>query len=198
MQVYFIRHGQTDSNLTGFAIHADNNGPLNTVGVGQVEQTSRLLFKIAPKIDLIVSSPYIRTQQTAEIIAKAYNLPVFLEKELSEADFRDMNGKTIDEVYETLQKQSQMSGGTNSTQAGETWQGIADRMVDVIKQTQQAGFQNIIVVSHSITIHIAITKLLSLEAGSQADIHQAYDNASISAITNQNGAWTVQFLNRCR
>lgn len=67
-QVLLIRHGQSTLNL-GLAAEDYSLAPLTEEGVRQAEQACRALL-FAP--ELIVSSPYRRTVQTAEPIRKRF------------------------------------------------------------------------------------------------------------------------------
>ena len=65
-RIYFVRHGQTDGNAKNMYQHSDTM--LSALGEKQAEFVSAR-FKEIPT-DIIISSDYIRTKQTAEAIAK--------------------------------------------------------------------------------------------------------------------------------
>ena len=62
---YFVRHGQSEANAA--LIVADSTPPLTENGIGQAQRTGEELKH--KNISCIMTSPYIRAQQTAEIIA---------------------------------------------------------------------------------------------------------------------------------
>lgn len=199
MKLYFVRHGQTDANISGFALHADDDAPLNQTGLSQAAAAARLLQGLEPQINMIASSPYLRTRQTAKTIAETYNIPFFLQNELREADFRGLQGKTIDEVYETLQKNintTKIGGIDELDDSGESWSMIGDRMVELVNKLCKANFGVVVLVSHSLPIHIAVAKLASISAGDAADIHQDFSTGSVSKLTYEDGLWTIDFLNK--
>lgn len=70
--VYFLRHGQTDFNK-GF-IHQFSHTPLSERGKEQAKAIAEVLKEM--EFDVIISSPYERTRQTAEYVAKASGKPV--------------------------------------------------------------------------------------------------------------------------
>lgn len=82
---YLVRHGQPDySGLEehGFFGFGRAFAPLSAQGVAQVEATAR-----DPRLksaSLIVSSPYTRALQTAQIISRETGLPVTVELDLHE------------------------------------------------------------------------------------------------------------------
>lgn len=69
MRIYLIRHSNAiDIGTEGY--EDDSQRPLTEKGCSKMEQTAAALNKLGVKPDLIVSSPYIRAQQTAELLAK--------------------------------------------------------------------------------------------------------------------------------
>ncbi len=74
--IFFIRHGQTNSNLTQTIQSPDE--PLNTNGKQQVELLAARLARAKSKFAFtkIVSSDFLRARETAEAIAKATGVPV--------------------------------------------------------------------------------------------------------------------------
>lgn len=64
MKVYFVRHGQTENNVTGFF-----QGPDTELSREGAEQAAALAgrFRSIP-VDIIFSSPFARAKQTAEAI----------------------------------------------------------------------------------------------------------------------------------
>lgn len=80
MNVYFIRHGESEGNKN--KIHQEENIPLSKKGKKQAELIAERLR--GRKIDLVYSSPHLRARQTAEIIAQKLNLNVEHWSELRE------------------------------------------------------------------------------------------------------------------
>lgn len=66
MKIYFVRHGQSEANAAGIIAGSDNPA-LTESGINQAQKTGVEL--INHDIQLVVCSPYLRAQQTAEIIA---------------------------------------------------------------------------------------------------------------------------------
>ncbi|HMH70336.1 MAG TPA: histidine phosphatase family protein [Candidatus Saccharimonadales bacterium] len=78
MKLYFIRHGQTNSNAQ--AVNQPtlgNDEPLNEAGVQQANELAEHLKN--EKIDVIISSPFNRAVQTAEIVNKYHNLAIDID-----------------------------------------------------------------------------------------------------------------------
>jgi broad specificity phosphatase PhoE len=69
MKIYFVRHGQSELNIDNKAQGPE--GPLSELGRKQAEFVAKRFSDIP--IDLIVSSPYERAKETAEIINSHLN-----------------------------------------------------------------------------------------------------------------------------
>ena len=78
MKIYFVRHGETESNATGKSLGP--NVPLTELGREQADLVGRRLKNIP--IDLVVSSTYPRAQETAAIINKHLDKGEVLHSEL--------------------------------------------------------------------------------------------------------------------
>ena len=69
MNLYVLRHGiATDPDDHGFAKDADR--PLTPEGKRKLRQVADAMEALELSFDLILSSPYLRARQTAEIIAE--------------------------------------------------------------------------------------------------------------------------------
>ena len=93
MKLLVVRHGRTDWNdLRKVQGCADIE--LNEMGKEQAKQTAKLLKD--KEIDLIISSPLIRTRQTAEIINEGRNIETIFDKRIIERDYGEFEGLTKD------------------------------------------------------------------------------------------------------
>jgi broad specificity phosphatase PhoE len=82
---YLVRHGQPDYNaLSGHSFfgYGRDFAPLSPVGIKQAETAST--DSRLHSAELIVSSPYTRALQTAQIISRHTGLPVQVELDLHE------------------------------------------------------------------------------------------------------------------
>ena len=76
MKLYFVRHGQTDANGSSKSV-SELDEPLNDVGIDQAKELADQLKDV--KFDKIISSPYKRSTQTAEIINEYHKLPTEID-----------------------------------------------------------------------------------------------------------------------
>ena len=72
--IYFVRHGQTENNALNIKQGAE--GSLSEKGREQALETARRFPKEKGRPQIIIASPYKRTRETAEIIAKELHLKI--------------------------------------------------------------------------------------------------------------------------
>ncbi|MFH1200886.1 MAG: histidine phosphatase family protein [bacterium] len=72
--IYFVRHGETESNTQGIRQGAE--GSLTQRGREQALATAKRFPKQKGSPQIIFASPFQRTKETAEIIAKELNLKI--------------------------------------------------------------------------------------------------------------------------
>ncbi len=81
-KIYFVRHGQTDSNINGS--YQSPEEPLNARGLVQADVVSERMKSLT--IDRIFASTALRTQQTAAAIRRSTNLAVEISPLFREFD----------------------------------------------------------------------------------------------------------------
>ena len=72
MNVYFIRHGESEGNKE--KRHQGESVPLSETGINQAKIVASRFKNL--NISVIYSSPYLRAKQTAEIISNELGIPV--------------------------------------------------------------------------------------------------------------------------
>ena len=89
MNLYILRHGiAVDPGSPGYAKDADR--PLTPEGERKLRRITEALEALGLSFDLILSSPYVRARQTAEIVAEALKA----RKRLDYADSLAPGGST--------------------------------------------------------------------------------------------------------
>ena len=68
-ELYLIRHAIAEDR--GEAWPDDSKRPLTADGAARMKKTARGLARLEVAIDLLLTSPYVRARQTAEIVAAA-------------------------------------------------------------------------------------------------------------------------------
>ena len=96
MNLYVVRHGQTDYNISNL-FQGRKDIELNSTGLQQAAEIAQKLkstFKKSETIDKLLVSPLKRAIQTAEPISKLINIPITVCNDLVERCYGDMEGKT--------------------------------------------------------------------------------------------------------
>ena len=81
--LFLFRHGETDWNREG-RLQGHTDTPLNATGLAQAKSLAESL--LPHRLDALVSSDLARAQTTAQIVAEALRVPLFIEVGLRETD----------------------------------------------------------------------------------------------------------------
>ncbi len=108
-ELLLVRHGQTDWNKEN-RIQGHVDIPLNDIGIAQARAFADSIVHIFPEIGAIYSSDLDRAYTTALATAEKYNLPVFKNAGLREADFGSIDGMSIEDsiIKGYIQKQKEL------------------------------------------------------------------------------------------
>lgn len=160
---FLMRHGQAENN-TGHFLNGDiktNHLALTEFGRKQVAQTLARKFK-KQKIDLIFSSDFLRTKQTAEAAAEKLGLDknkIIFDVRLREIDGGVLNGQSNEKFREfgTLEEKF-----TKAPEGGETLNQVKSRVSEFLYETDKKYQEkNILIVGHEFPLWL-------LSAGAQA------------------------------
>lgn len=183
MQIYLIRHGETDWNkqkrLQGHKdIELNNNGIMQANKCGQA-------FQQMP-IDCIISSPLKRAKETADIIASYVGIDtVMIEDNLIEKDYGRLSGLTPDErekFYETGQNDEM-----------ESLDDLIQRVIKVLNHySNETAYKNIIMVSHGAAINAILVVLSKHTIGTGKT---RLKNACINVLRCTNKSMKIELYN---
>ena len=151
MLLHLVRHGQTEWNVLKL-VQGSQDIRLNEKGI---EQANIISGELDDKpIDFIVASPLIRARETAEIINRNRNLPIYFDKRIEERCFGIYEGKSREYIdsfdFWNYYKNDQLTDA-------ECVQDFFGRVYDFLDDVTEAfPDKNILVVSHggvSIPVH---------------------------------------------
>lgn len=71
MNLYFLRHGEAEAKGPKWASH-DHERPLTKDGIQKFEEAVQGLKGLGVEFDLVLSSPFVRARQTAEILVHGF------------------------------------------------------------------------------------------------------------------------------
>jgi len=147
---YFIlRHGQTiyqtKKKNKVYPKEEKEDIPLTKKGVKEIKKVAKVLQK--EKIDLIFSSDFLRTRQTAGIIAKNLNVEVKFDPRLRDVNLGIYHGKSKKDYFKEMPISKERFD--KKAPGGESWLDCQKRMIDFILEINRK-YQNkkILIVSH--------------------------------------------------
>lgn len=169
-QIILVRHGKTST--TGSILPGRTPGLyLSEEGIAQAESVAAGLkaellnsdAKETPEIHLF-ASPLERTQQTAEPISQALNLPIQTLDDILEADFGEWTGQELAELRKLPEwKQVQESPSTFRFPGGESFLEMQTRVVSGLERVKDAHPGAVLIcVSHADVIKCAMAHFLGM------------------------------------
>ena len=199
MNIYLLRHGQTDWNLEG-RIQGHTDIPLNPCGKVQIAQTATDLAGICPNMDLILCSPLSRARESARIAAEKLNYPkdrIIEEPLLIERCFGEAEGLTAAEREEKYPNYH-YSDINYHFPGMESFEELIERARNVFKTIADTykDKENILAVSHGAILAAIITAVtdgriayfsdaISLDSGSLYRVRYAGEAVELSRYNNE-------------
>lgn len=164
---YLIRHGENDYVKTGRlagrlpGVHLNENGRQQALDIAQA------LCRTLPKerVKAIFSSPLERAMETAEPIARTFNLEIIPRAGLIETDYGEWQDKTLKSIRRTkMWKHVQAAPSLFTFPGGESFADAQTRIVTEIKEllSQHEEKEIILCVSHADPIKLAVAYFIGL------------------------------------
>ena len=181
MQLYLVRHGETDWNLQR-RIQGSTDIPLNDTGRAQARETGRLLARRS--WDAIYASPLTRAFETARIIAGEVGLPgPTAVPELVERNYGAVEGMTGDEIEASYPNNADVPGR-------EEREAVVLRVLPALLDiaNRHAG-QSVLVVGHGGVIRSI------LGAVDPDGTHGMISNGSIHSLRHDDGTFELIAFN---
>lgn len=179
-RIYLIRHGETEWNKEQRSQGCSNNIPLSEIGMKQAKAAAERLRDV--KIDRIFSSTLLRAHQTAEEIAKYHDLQVEDCSEFIEINFGSWEGMRFPDIkaqYNEIYNSWRLTPHLAEIPGAEKIEDLRNRSMNKIyKLMEKYPDDNILVVSHGISIKVIITAMMGMDLGKLHRIRQ--DNAAIN------------------
>lgn len=193
-KIMLTRHGKTAWNEVR-KVQGHSNTELTAEGIKQAE----LLAAHCPleKVSAVYSSDLNRAKTTAEILAKKFNLPVQLEKNLREINFGDLEGKTLAEFekhdpqnfYNFFNKPDELKINN-----AETFFELQARAFSAVKKIIAAHpDENIIIVAHGAINRTILCSILEIPIRKMWSLSQF--NTAVNLIRYDDGFFTVDLIN---
>jgi len=179
--IYLVRHGQTNSNVTGYYMGRSEED-LNDTGYAQVHRLSAKMESFS--IDAVYSSPLLRTQTTAGIIAEPHNITLKMLEELTEIDLGEWQGKHLDEIrknWPDMWQQTRIDPSDVEFPGGESFRQAAERAIKAFRIVADTILnQTSVIVTHDIIVRTIISHVLGVPNSIYRRIE--INNASLSTV----------------
>ncbi len=190
--VVMLRHGVTEHTVNKLFSGSGGADPgLTDLGREQAHRAAGRLAKRAP-IDAIVSSPMLRTRETAEIVAAELGLDVKLEPGFAEAAFGEWEGLAFPDILARWPDdiRSWLDSPAIAPPGGESFEAVYERVDEARKRLiRDFEGQTVVMVSHVTPIKMMLRNALDADMGM---IHRfELAPASITTIQWWSDGWPV-------
>jgi broad specificity phosphatase PhoE len=155
VKVYFIRHGETDWELVqsrGIRGWATSFAPLTPLGRLQIDTIARD-FRLQDA-EAILCSSYARALESAALLSRALNKPLYVEYDLHEwlpqkNSLADIDQTLLSQANETLRGR-RLQAEEAVAMPWESLDEVRERVLEVLGRYRE--FSNVIVVTHAVVI----------------------------------------------
>ena len=179
--ILLVRHGQTDSNITGFYMGRSNED-LNEAGYTQAHRLSSRLASLA--IASVYTSPLRRAYATATTLAEPHKLEPKVLDDLIEIRFGDWQGLHMDEIkrrWPELWQQWRIDPSKLTLPNGENLREVTERAVRAFERVVETNRgKQAIIATHDVIVKVLVAHVL----GASNSIYRRFEihNASLSVI----------------
>jgi broad specificity phosphatase PhoE len=184
MNFYLVRHGDK--------IKTAGDPGLSTVGRKQAQLTAN--YFLNKDISTIVSSPFARTEETAELISKTISVSYTIDNRLKERlNWGDDPNLSFEEFLLEWEKTDKNRDyeprvGMSSTQAGK-------RLLEVLKEFKNHKYENVVLISHGGIIIDLLRNIFGdeyLASKRSGFVDGGISECSITTISTKNGAYKLE------
>ncbi len=182
--IFVMRHGEADNNIENIvSSRKENSHHLTEKGKEQVNSATDILKD--KKINLIISSPFARTRETAELVAKNLGLDkseIIFDDRIGEINVGEFEGRTVDE-YHSYFTDLEEKFYKNPAQGGENLNDVKMRVGEFLYEIDKKySDKNILLVTHEYPAWMSLSVSKGLdEKGAVAlkEKENLFDNADI-------------------
>ena len=159
MNLYLLRHGETDYNRRK-ALQGQLDKPLNETGRNQAREAARQLAGVT--FDRVYVSPLHRTRDTAMLATGLREDQLTIEPAIIEISFGIWEGQTTDALGEAFAPFFADPPAYRPPEGGESLEHLVARVGEFLDRVsrEHAGDHNILAVSHGAAIHALLTAAL--------------------------------------
>jgi broad specificity phosphatase PhoE len=195
--VYLVRHGATANNLAQPPIlqgHAIDLG-LSDKGRWQAEQTANFLANV--KLTAVYSSPLLRAQETAEIIAgknrpTLQTVPAFAEAKVGQ--WEGLSWPEIEEKHPEEYHRFMSDSAAHGYLGGENMHDVCQRVIPALEEVLSSNpGGRVLIVAHNIVNRVTLCHFLNKPLGEVR--HLGQDNCAINVLRQKQGKTKLVTIN---
>lgn len=197
MKVYFVRHAESHNNVA--RVHDNPEVGLTETGMIQARTVARRFRKIP--IDVIISSHYLRAEQTARLINKVAKKEIVFTELLKEVVIpSEMIGKKIDDdSVLTIRKQMREHRNDSDWHYAdeENFFDVRNRAMRALEHLKRMEVESMLVVTHGTFLRMLIGVMMfgdTLEPDMHLDISHflSTNNTGITLCeVGESGNWKL-------
>lgn len=200
VELYFIRHGVTESNASGH-LQGHRDVPLSAQGRREAEATAAHLKALLPGPVRLYSSPLRRAMETAETVAGALGVPITADAAWMEMDVGDLSGHSWAEAQTLWPEHTSLwyrdTRRVHFPGAAESIAAFMDRVQDATRSLLAADAATpILVVTHGGALNIAMRTVLQI--GVPDAFPFRFDNCGITFVRWRGTHFRVERFNDTR
>ena len=192
MKIYFVRHGETEENLTSIS-QGQSPGNLSQRGMIQCKQVAKRLNH--HHFDHVYCSDLQRTKDSLNIIMQQNNwiIPTTYKTELREIGRGIFEGKPHEE-YNKAREESGLSWEDHRPEGGENVHDLRKRAEQFLKTIESDQHEEVLVMAHGGSIKSIIATILEAKTGN--GIRNLYiHNTGITKIEKTPKKWIIHYVN---
>lgn len=192
MDVYVVRHGQTDWNVAG-RLQGATDVPLNQVGRKQAAASASALSLVLRGSACVVTSPLVRARHTADAIAEALGTRAHVDGRLAERAYGIWEGldATERESRWPAEVRQWRMDGTANVEGFEHHETVRERVAAALEEWAERADKTLVVVTHGSAARVGMQGVLGLSLA-----HRTLGNlgnAAWSRLTHRGpGDWTLE------
>jgi alpha-ribazole phosphatase len=149
MNIYLLRHGQTEENIKG-SYYGNLDISLNSIGISQGNSAKNFFNDI--KLDRVYVSDKKRTGEMAQLVLGEAETEIIQDNRINETNFGDFEGKTYQEI-KSLYPEECTSWQNNWMEfvppSGESYIKLCERVKCFMEDIKKLECDNILLCTHS-------------------------------------------------
>ncbi len=147
MNIYFLRHGQTDLNIIR-ALQGQIDMPLNAQGKQQAQEVHQWVQEHQIHFDAIFSSPLDRAKETASIVTGHQG--IHMDSNLLEINYGPYEGKVFSELNQDMIDFLMRKDPSSSPEGVESLDDVQVRANTFMSNLRLQPYQNVLIVTHGV------------------------------------------------